>query len=408
MNKKFTSESLALTPRLKIFLSADIVGSTAYKQRFEIGQDSPTPESIEKSITNSNLWQKAIQNFYRDIVGELDKVWNKQESIIKTDYGDEVAAITVGEKPHFWKTIGDEVVFWKEIGHEHQTWFTIIRWMEVISHIRNEFKKNNLSLNVKSTIWAAEFPVRNRVLYMGISSDSEKSKDAEDTLAVSSDEYSTDPIPMISKYYEEPNQRSRTVDFIGPGIDVGFRLSQFSSLKRMAVSIDVSYLMALSYLSIHDNGTWPTGFHYTKSVFNGDVNINSDIKAKIIEIYNKLLPPSTFAIAKKGKVKGEIKINYSGTEYLKGVLGGIKYPILWINSVPNNSMEALKDALYIDDVDSRGLDWLKLFNFCWVFYKDRSQYIHPPFVNADPNMTLTNVTPGYEECLDLLRSSQSQ
>lgn len=84
-----------LKPRLRLFMSADIVGSTALKQ------------SPRKGPEVSSEWFGIIQGFYLEIQKEFIKHWSDVDSKL----GDKF----LGDPPELWKVIGDEAVFVKEI-----------------------------------------------------------------------------------------------------------------------------------------------------------------------------------------------------------------------------------------------------------------------------------------------------
>lgn len=405
-------------PRLKIFLSCDIVGSTAYKQPFI---DTKSQSSPIEAVTFRRRWQDLVHDFYRDLPEKFKVNWetqlsdwelkkpDKNEDGVEPRYDDPAKAYLAnklcGRSPFLWKTIGDEIIFWKELSHEHQLWPLISSWKKSLAEIRPRLLKERLDL--KSTIWLAEFPVRNATM---VPEFKPKDKTADEYVAgepsglvpESGDYAKAGRDTVRHKYYTKPTDTQNQTDFVGPGVDLGFRLSSLASSKRMMVSVDVAYLLALSWLTLHQNTVKSNvkmrslGSRVPLSFTDDDTGQqNVDITGKL----DFLKRPSEFSV--QGKLR-DMKLNFSGSKQLKGVLGGVKYPVFWINSVPAESVQEFKDRMYITkegELAKRpGVQWQDVLDFCLAFYDDREAYLMPPVIvpnkkicymlenpDADPN-----------------------
>ncbi|MEL6709880.1 MAG: hypothetical protein AAFP79_16510, partial [Pseudomonadota bacterium] len=211
----------AFRSRFKVFLSADIVGSTAYKQAFDISKS----EMIDASVRNSLEWQKTIQQFYDRLINDFPRKWTSFSTRLGNADSEEYKLLAgeLGQDdrerdgPHFWKTVGDEVIFWKEITNEHQLWLLLSSWFHAISDLRKQL--HPLSLDVKSSIWSAEFPVRNRLVSSELNV-GEQSTDkllAFDSLKVADriEQTPTDDIRMaqyvsrVRRFYRNPTKNNR-------------------------------------------------------------------------------------------------------------------------------------------------------------------------------------------------------
>ncbi|WAC24688.1 hypothetical protein [Blastomonas sp. SL216] len=431
-------------PRFKLFFGADIVGSTALKQPFD-------PSEIERSIERSRAWETIATKFYSDVQDTLAVEWQDILSILEDRRSRALGHIDTldlfcGPRPNFWKSLGDEVLFWKECTHPFQVRTTVICWMNTIAKVRtgldtlrklqkqeeddwrryatsqgtdsplpnNSVRKAPIpssldieGLDIKSCIWSAEFPVRNRILpassgvrilydsqqadhriepsfetidkvsdqvisaaYYRMHTEYQRTaKKFEEASAGSS--VGSEPTEDVNAAAESAHQFSSDdalkLDFIGPGIDTGFRVSSFASNRKMAISVDVAYLLA-------SNDKWQS-----------DAKDSDDEVTKYIDsCFNLILiKPGFNAYDKKNDNDKKVdrylnpKIHYSGTDYLKGVLGGIKYPRLWIDTTRTNTYDAFKEALYIGE-SRTPLSSTNLRRFCEGFYKDRKKYILPP------------------------------
>lgn len=364
-----------LRPRLKLFLSADIIGSTAFKQ----------PLFADSQSRRLNVqWPSYIQKFYDLFPAALLNSWNVLRSKLQTDGA---AAVETDQKlfggmPVYWKTIGDEIVFWKELTSEHQVWTCLAAWMNAIHEMRGHLK--DTPLDIKSTVWCAGFPVRNRVM---TKADDEallteiansKQKDIQ-----------TNPVEarrfIVKKFYDtgrESQYRNAArsgpftndyfkgfVDFVGPGIDIGFRLGSFASSKKMILSVDVVYLMAVA--QSHTDSR-----HY--SAPDNQENPDDRLINKAIGRLAKTVSDDKTDAKDKRPFGGRLGVYYSGTEVLKGVIGGVKYPKFWINTECVDSLDSEKSKLNEEYVNP--IPWEKLKEFCIRFYEDRKNFVLEPFI----------------------------
>lgn len=339
----------AFFPRMKLFLSADIIGSTAYKQPLDFKTDRPD---------RHGQWAGIIQGFYTSVREAFQNThWLQAKSRLTSVHGEDAASRLLGEPPRFWKTIGDEVVFWKELSGSVQIWLTLACWMKTIETVRNEFadmKGDNRAnrLDVKSAAWMAGFPVRNKVLLNIPSSDPPGEGLSE----------------RLRAFYQ--GDSTQDLDFIGPGIDVGFRVSGLASARKLTISLDVAYALARTHNHVMDG-------------------LLSPLKAA--DYF-----PTADGMDRDDFVK-RLTVFYSGSEPLKGVLGGVQYPKFWISVLRHDSLERARVALYSKEAPGQSVEWPELQTFCDRFYEDRSKFVSRPFINKDP--FLGEVPPNFREFL---------
>ena len=344
----------AFHPRLKLFLSLDIVGSTAYKQPLDLSR-IPVTEVI--------AWANTIQSFFRTVEQSVSENWRSLEAM-----ADQVD-FQVGSPPRLWKTAGDEVIYWKELEDDCDIWLAVAIWTKVIESVREDLSNSGTGLDVKPTLYVAGFPIRNRVVVTNL---------AEPGF-----------LDRIKGFYDSRGAAG-AVDFIGPGIDVGFRLSGLSSPKKMSISVDCAYLMAVSAPKICDfeaklhakfTGSEKTFFSHEvgKSMFRKS---NQNGKLKVFD------PSKSFFLYK-------FSIYFSGRKELKGVLGGTHYPHFWINAIPSDSLISAQDDFYRNYRNP--VEWRKLEKFCEKFYADRARYIGAPFINRTESLTSKNLSSDYRK-----------
>jgi hypothetical protein len=315
-----------LEPRLRLFLSADIVGSTSLKQT------RARPAGSADDSTKGPVWFSAIQGFYFEAAQAFLYEWNsrKKESELPQElYGDE---------PLFWKSIGDEVLFTKVLSDHRQLATTLNCWFSAVSRMRKFLKNENSSLDVKCTAWLAGFPYRNREVVIGKYPNSENRQ---------IENYYQENGNLLNKFYNEQSDPGLAVDYIGPSIDTGFRLTSFSSSRKMVVSIDIAYIISMTS-------------------FDGEV--------KRLDLY------------------------YEGSHSLKGVMGGAPYPVFWINMSGENSLAVKEDRLKLQNISNRE----DLKEYCDAFYQEYSSFTFRPFIKDDVGQTMAKAPSWYTEYHALL------
>lgn len=191
-------------PVSKLFLSVDLTGSTAFKQR---PFDPKSP------------WQKVFLHFYR----EFPQVLHQQRQ-------DDPAA---GLDFQLWKAVGDELLFTCEVRSERDIFHAVRLWIKAMREFTSTGLHGHPELGVKGAAFLGTFPGPDHESTIPRRPDVEES--GRDVLlqneeAVTADERDT------SKYL---------FDFFGPSIDTGFRISRHSKPRYMPLSLEVAYALAV-------------------------------------------------------------------------------------------------------------------------------------------------------------------
>ena len=150
--------------------------------------------------------------FSADLIGSTRKKQEAQGGLCISSWVSNVVEFYASFEEAFatediklWKYNGDEILFYARIRS----------WDEALNHVkrfRDAIEKNNSPENkypVKGTVWTAGFPIRNFIL-------------------------------------RKPVIKNDRVDFIGPDIDLGFRIAALANRDRIAVSPE----LALGLLSV--------------------------------------------------------------------------------------------------------------------------------------------------------------
>jgi hypothetical protein len=198
-----------LKPRLRLFLSADLEGSTPYKQARKV-------------------WRPEIIGFYRD----FDYILQSQFRAFAGTRDEALPA------PEFWKSNGDELLYvceLRSLSHAHALMHV---WAATLDEYQSSREEASKHLEVKSTAWIGLFPAPNAELFFRRGPASAGADDPKDPVlaqATLRDEWYSGPSPTISR------------DFVGPSIDTGFRLTSWATPRRLIVSVDLAYLLTSSY-----------------------------------------------------------------------------------------------------------------------------------------------------------------
>lgn len=296
-----------LTPRLRLFVSADIVGSTALKQ------SRPAADAVD--VKEHYAWFSVIQGFYIEARRIFLEEWHNSCASWPE------ATACFGSAPELWKTIGDEVLFSKVIGDHRQMAVTLKCWIAAVEKLRAFVKARNTRLDVKCAAWLAGFPIRNKEVVLSQSDDFD---DSEIT------DYYKASGRLLNNHYQNPNDSDLAIDYIGPSIDIGFRIAQHSTARKFVLGVGIPYI--LSFCSPTQDG-----------------------------------------------LIGDFPIFYDGAKPLKGVLGGVNYPIFWIDMSQADSTSRHEDAL--TGVQPPARDNIR--RFCDAFYDENGSYTHRPFIVSD-------------------------
>lgn len=403
--------------RLKLILSADLIGSTSLKQRFN---------EVEDGHGSQFDWPKKIQDFYssfdRAVVSVIDSIdeqcvvhrksearSSSEKAQITIDDGRAMRRNLLGPRPVFWKTVGDEVLYWKIIESPFQLLVTLSYWLRVIDEVRRDLNPHSNQqslyrtpsgfLDVKSTAWLASFPIRNRVTFKYDDRPWYTSSDGDKIAKIAEEDKGRDLPSLLTQLYsldDEPSddqddlqkQRQEKVphyDFIGPSIDTGFRIAAFSDSKKMSIDVSIVYMLSRIF-SDHAN-----------FVDGADSKDPEAVKLKRKDVENvcrAIFPDSTGYSS--GTLAERLRVFYSGSEPLKGVAGGNPYPKFWINAAYENSYEQLKEKATWSKI-RQASSWKELASFSEVYFDHRRKYALRPFLNNDEHFSVPEEYPVLEE-----------
>lgn len=156
---------------------------------------------------------------------------------------------------------------------------------------------------------------------------------------------------LLEKYYEDKSDSDLVMDFLGPQIDTGFRLSTHATPRKLVISVEVAYLLAAAKM--------PTSEKF-QGIFDWPV------------------------------------IYYDGRREFKGVLGSKPYPLFWIDLHCDSSTAIAEDDLSIKlpKLDNKSIE-----KFCEKFFDDNNSMMLKPFIYSDHKDQYGDLPENYVACI---------
>lgn len=219
-----------LKPTLRLFLSIDLVGSTALKQAGSFPLDAPAENDPLADVGAE--WFNEVAGFYRDIEIEFSREWQHYRESVAKKY-----VWPDGQDPFLWKSNGDEVIYVKELTESRECYAAVVCWINVVHTYRKKLKARKSPLDVKAAVWVAGFPIANSEVIFSTS--------------VGERVFPLDiGIPKVTHYYlldkwYSGDKEGLVRDFIGPSMDTGFRVSSKATPRKCTLSMEAALLLSL-------------------------------------------------------------------------------------------------------------------------------------------------------------------
>lgn len=210
--------------KLRVFFSADIVNSTAYKHRFP-----PTKHRLEDEWPD--VFRGAFNDFDRKFRENLRSAIDADDPVLRSEKG------TAPTMPDFWKMNGDELLYTSIIPSERRLlYLQVLAFYTTLIDLDEKLKDRGMGL--KGTIWSAGFSIRNRMFELDIHPAVIPLRMDPPWRQISRD------LTDIEESFEYVAHKSKYQDYLGVEIDAGFRLSAFTRPGRVAVSIDIARFLS--------------------------------------------------------------------------------------------------------------------------------------------------------------------
>jgi len=207
-----------------------------------------------------------------------------------------------------WKLVGDEILFVAEISRHEEAAYHVAALIDALNGYSEELSRRNKELALKGTVWGAGFPVLN------VEVAAQSARDA------------------------------RAVDYLGPSVDLGFRLAAHADRRRVPISADIALFLK-----------------HSRSV--------STKASNCLKVF--LDPPLS----------------------LKGIHAGSGYPMLWVDRLrgKETAEDRLLGRLRDGDRDAHLLEYLE------EQFLPGSINLMKPFIETDPSPLFSQVPASFAE-----------
>lgn len=293
-----TVEEISQSPELKIFLSVDVINSTEYKNQ--------KPEGVQP-------WLSFFRYFYRD----FSVVFKHKCEALKQDETAKFHGIPE-VTPEIWKTAGDEIVFKATLTHYKQARLLTMAFKAALEEYNKSIhvyiKSDADKLQLKGAAWLAGFPVGNA--------------------RVTIDE-------------------TKQEDYIGPLVDIGFRISKYAEKDFLVVSVDLSLLLIRETLDPDFNLVF---FFMGKKTLKGVVDHygrSIDYPIIGIKINNTISDPNLKNIVEiENEISSDKYNKFEQSNQMKYCESIINYigPPLMIPFIENDTVFGTKPPNYAEDL----------------------------------------------------------
>lgn len=317
-------EGLANIPvhsKLKMFMSLDIVGSTAFKN-----------ERTTVDHADGDHWTRPFLSFYRMSAERMTLHWDAVvKQMLAVRDGNEHFAF--GYSPSFWKGAGDEVLFSKTIESPLDAMAAVQAMLLLMTSHRENFqsKARTTRLDIKGTAWLAGFPLNNSEIVLG----------EDGSLGANSGDDMLDNFRLLADLEGKQERQDYRADFIGPSVDLGFRLRDHATARRLMISADLVWLLCRA---------------------NKKCSPDQSQRCQLLQVP---------------------RINYGNGASLKGVLDDEPYPLFWIEASPATALDSAEDTLLGRvDIPSRPNHVELLRNYCDTFLDNSHPLRMRPYIEA--------------------------
>lgn len=212
-------------------------------------------------------WVSAFRTFYTEFESILVSAYDDELKISSKVHPDPREADCC---PRIWKTVGDEVIFCGRIFNIEHAAVIVSAFISALERYAIKIRQDELPLDVKGACWIAAFPAPNVTIEVN-----RRSRNPAEATAAESDEDAA----RENRADRSPHE----FDFLGKGIDTGFRIARSAAEDKCVVSAQLASLLARAAMKKR--------FHHS--------------------------------------------LGYHGRESLKGVVGGIPYPIISVDTERN-------------------------------------------------------------------------
>lgn len=261
-----------------------------------------------------------------------------------------------GKCPEFWKGAGDEVLFSKVVESPLDAAAAVHTLLAVMREQRLQFASKHPQLNVKGAAWLAGFPANNAEIILPYKEARLTAGRLDDALA--------ENYRLLSMSNSGSTRTAFHADYIGPSVDLGFRLRDHATPRRMVVSVDLVWLLCHAHDRCFDDERSSCAYLHIPNV------------------------------------------GYDGRHGLRGILGGEPYPLMWIEADSTNALDNAEDTLLRRKSSGTPLntdEYKALKDFCSTFLNNQGPLRSRPYISGWHEAVVGTIPDDHKQYLDKLR-----
>lgn len=291
--------------QIKLFLSVDISGSTKLKNSnnyFRIldfcNEHLKISDALKNNKPSNNTEKCAVDDVYKIICNqEVHQDWSEIITKCFVDFHVNFTDRTQHfEKP--WKMAGDELIYCFDVSSKKEVYDYVKAFFYTLRFFDKQYLEKGSYIRLKGSAWTAGFPIRNRIMTP----------------------------------FGKPDDKSSIIDYMGPEIDIGFRIGKFTFPGIIVISLELAAILLDGKIGISDDTT----------------------RLKVID---------------------------TGWEVLKGVWDEKKYPIFWL---------AVPDKILEKNIDKNEIDYVPYQ--LWEIEEDSHVKMYAQKLKDGPFATFSSVT----------------
>jgi hypothetical protein len=212
-----------LESQIRLFLSVDISGSTKLKnlknyikminRSEDLGKICAEIQKLNTGVTiEESIKYVLLQNEDLDWVNTISNTFSDFHSLFLSE---------LKRSDLFpWKVLGDELIYSLRTDDREELQTILLAFYKTLRKYDKNLREKN-SIRLKGSAWTAGFPIRNRIIQ----------------------------IPCPNLYYKdgngvEKNYQYPKEDYLGPEMDIGFRLGKCVSSGFIVISLELAFLLS--------------------------------------------------------------------------------------------------------------------------------------------------------------------
>ncbi|TCL88771.1 hypothetical protein EDF31_101618 [Curtobacterium sp. PhB142] len=212
-----------------LFVSCDLVGSTAFKQRED----------------REGGWGRQFLEFYRELPRLVGAV-SEEGSLPDPEF-------------QLWKVVGDEMIFTSVVRDEKAVADAVAVWLEAMERYEKATSKTD-RMQTHGGAFIGTFPGPDSHVFIELDPSASTSQSQASTVALN------------EAARDNYNPNTHLFDYLGPSVDTGFRVLSESTARHFTVSVEVAWAIAEHQKLTGDTETLPMsllGRKVLKGVWDG-------------------------------------------------------------------------------------------------------------------------------------------